>query len=63
MPAKTICERRFGTGILHIAAVLGKSENTVSAYLSRGRKKLKAKLENNDAERNTEGAMCYVQKY
>ena len=52
-----------GYPVQDIAAVLGKSENTVSAYLSRGRKKLKAKLENNDVERNSEGAMCYVQKY
>ena len=51
-----------GYPVQDIAAVLGKSENTVSAYLSRGRKKLKALLEN-DTETEAKGAMCYVQKY
>lgn len=51
-----------GYPVQDIAAVLGKSENTVSAYLSRGRKKLKAVLEN-DTETEAKGAMCYVQKY
>ena len=51
-----------GYPVQDIAAVLGKSENTVSAYLSRGRKKLKSALENN-AETEAKGAMCYVQKY
>ena len=51
-----------GYPVQDIAAVLGKSENTVSAYLSRGRKKLKSVLENN-AETEAKEAMCYVQKY
>ena len=52
-----------GYPVREIASLLGKTENTVSAYLSRGRKKLKAKLENNENEEKPEGAMCYVQKY
>ena len=34
-----------GYQVKEIAAILGKAENTVSAYLARGRKKLKAVLE------------------
>ena len=52
-----------GYPVHDIARVLGKPENTVSAYLSRGRKKLKAMLENNDRKQELEGAMCYVRKY
>ena len=53
-----------GYPVRDIASVLGKSENTVSAYLSRGRKKLKAVLERSDNDEDEqEGAMCYVRKY
>ncbi|MBQ9437600.1 MAG: sigma-70 family RNA polymerase sigma factor [Lachnospiraceae bacterium] len=47
-----------GYAVGEIADLLGKSENTISAYLSRGRKKLKAMLTENT---NTKGAMRYVQ--
>lgn len=51
-----------GYPVNEIAPMIGKSENTVSAYLSRGRKKLKVILENDSGEgtAQTKGAMHYV---
>ena len=40
-----------GYQVNEIASMLGKSENTISAYLSRGRKKLKSFIENNNEKR------------
>ncbi|MGN0484866.1 MAG: RNA polymerase sigma factor [Lachnospiraceae bacterium] len=54
-----------GYQVNEIAAMLGKSENTVSAYLSRGRKKLKSVLDENQKQANTnsKGVMPYVQRF
>lgn len=43
-----------GYPINEIASILGKSENTVSAYLSRGRKKLKSLLECDSTKTSSE---------
>lgn len=53
-----------GYPVYEIAALLGKSENTVSAYLCRGRKRLKSLMAETKGqlETNTKGAMHYVQK-
>ena len=52
-----------GYPVNEIASILGKSENTVSAYLSRGRKKLKSILESDSSEEISEmkGVMNNVQ--
>ena len=52
-----------GYPVNEIASLLGKSENTVSAYLSRGRKKLKSILESSGSEDASEmkGVMNNVQ--
>ena len=52
-----------GYPVNEIASMLGKSENTVSAYLSRGRKKLKSILESDSSEEISEmkGVMNNVQ--
>ena len=52
-----------GYPVYEIASILSKSENTVSAYLSRGRKRLKSMLEEERCEFNDmKGAIRYVER-
>lgn len=48
-----------GYRIKEIASMMGKSENTISAYLSRGRKKLRLMIET-DSEGRSKGAISHV---
>ena len=51
-----------GYPVYEIASLLGRSENTVSAYLSRGRKRLKALLEKDaDRKKDLKGEIRYVE--
>lgn len=53
-----------GYAVNEIAAMLGKSENTISAYLSRGRKKLRAAIEGDEqAYCGMKGAFHHVRTF